>query len=143
MPQTTAIRSRELTQDDTRALEELSVRLGGAETVAQWSSLLERPGTIGIAAVSEGRIVGYAAGQVRGGFGMRDAAAWVEAFGVALERRGEGVGRELMGELLRRFGQAGATHVYTLVALHDQVLGPFFRQVGFRDEPLACLGRTL
>ena len=46
-------------------------------------------------------------------------------------------------DLLERFARNGATHVYTLVSVHDQVLAPFFRQVGFRDAPLQCLGRTL
>jgi len=143
MPATTAIRTRDLTGEDARSLAALSGRLGGTETAEQWASLLERSGAIAIGAIAEGRIVGYAAGEVRGGFGMPGAAAWLEAFGIELERRGEGIGRELVGELLRRSAQMGATHAYTLVPVHDQVLAPFFRQVGFRDEPLACLGRAL
>lgn len=143
MAQITAVRSRDLTTDDAAALAALSGRLGGSETEAQWSAFLRRPSAIALGAVADGRIVGYAAGEVRGGFGMPGPVGWLEAFGVEVERRGGGVGRTLLGELVERFAHGGATHVYTLVAVHDQVLAPFFRQVGFRDAPMACLGRAL
>lgn len=143
MPVTTQSKIRDLGADDAPALATLAVRLGGGETADQWAALLRRPRVIALGAVEDGRIVGYAAGEVRGGFGMPGAVAWLEAFGVEVERRGAGVGRLLVADLLERFARAGATHVYTLVAVHDQVLAPFFRQVGFRDEPLTCLGRTL
>ena len=137
------IRSRDLSLADAGRLAALSGRLGGGETEEQWRAFLQRDGAFAIGATAEGRVVGYAAGEVRSGFGMPAPAAWVEAFGVDLEHRGEGTGRQLLGELLRRFVAAGAAHAYTLVPLHDQVLGPFFRQHGFRDEPLECLGVVL
>lgn len=143
VPATTQPKTRDLTADDVPALAMLSLRLGGSETPEQWGAFLRRPRVIALGAIDDGRLVGYAAGEVRGGFGMPGAVAWLEAFGVEVERRGAGVGRLLVADLLERFARAGATHVYTLVAVHDQVLAPFFRQVGFRDEPLACLGRTL
>ena len=125
------------------ALAELSVRLGGSETEDQWRGFLERTNAVALGAVSDGRVVGYAAGEVRPGFGLPASVGWVETFGVELEHRGEGTGRHLLSELLRRFADAGVDRVYTLVPLHDPVLGPFFRQYGFRDEPLVCLGVTL
>ena len=134
------VRSRPLTAAEAGALAELSARIGGGETEEQWRSFLERDNAFALGAVADGHVVGYAAGEVRTGFGLPAPVGWVEAFGVDLEHRGEGTGRHLLSELLRRFADAGATHVYTLVPLHDQVLGPFFRQYGFRDEPLQCLG---
>lgn len=143
MPTVSQLRSRDLVADDAGALAALSGRIGGSETPAQWAAFLLRPSAIALGVVEEDRIVGYAAGEVRGGFGMPGPVAWLEAFGVELDRRGAGVGRLLIADLLERFTRHGATHAYTLVAVHDQVLAPFFRQVGFRDEPLACLGRSL
>lgn len=143
MPAVSLLRSRDLVADDAPALAALSGRIGGGETPAQWAAFLRRPSAIALGVVEEDRIVGYAAGEVRGGFGMTGAVAWLEAFGIELDRRGAGVGRMLLADLLQRFARDGATHVYTLVAVHDQVLAPFFRQVGFRDEPLVCLGRSL
>ena len=137
------IRSRDLHLTEAAALAELSTSLGGSETEEQWRALLERSNAVALGAVADGRIVGYAAGEVRTGFGLPAPVGWVEAFGVDLEHRGEGTGRHLLSELLRRFSDSGAAHVYTLVPVHDQVLGPFFRQYGFRDEPLVCLGVVL
>ena len=137
------VRSRDLSAADAGALAELAERLGGSETEDQWRAFLGRENAVALGAVSDGRVVGYAAGEVRTGFGLPAPVGWVEAFGVDLEHRREGTGRHLLGELLRRFADAGVEHVCTLVPVHDQVLGPFFRQYGFRDEPLACLGVVL
>jgi len=134
---------RPLVHADVDALAELSRRVGGVETAAQWEAFLLRPGSIALGAVADAGIVGYAAGEVRRGFGLVAPVGWVEAFGVDLDRRGEGIGRTLLGELLRRFSERDAAHVYTLVPVHDRVLAPFFRELGFRDEPLACLGCRL
>lgn len=142
-PPATAARSRALTIADAPELAALALRLGGSETAGQWASFLSRPAAIGIAAVADGAIVGYAAGEVRTGFGLPEPAGWVEAFGIGLEQRGHGVGRALLEDLLRRFIEAGATHVYTVVPVHDHSLAPFLRQLGFRDEPLSCLGHAL
>ena len=35
------------------------------------------------------------------------------------------------------------TALALLVAVHDRALAPFFRDVGFREEPLACLGTSV
>jgi ribosomal protein S18 acetylase RimI-like enzyme len=67
----------------------------------------------------------------------------VDAFGIDLSQRGQGVGRDLAVALLAELRAAGADHVYTLVPVHDRALGPFFRDLGFRDEPQVCLGRDL
>lgn len=143
MTSRTLLRTRDLSVADAEALGALSASLGGSETAQDWSALLARRTAVAVAAVADGRIVGYAAGEIRGGFGMAARAAWVEAFGIDLAHRGEGVGRQLLGELLRRFAASGAGHVYTIVPSHDRVLAPFFRELGFRDEPLACMGCAL
>jgi hypothetical protein len=53
------------------------------------------------------------------------------------------MGRSLLADFLERAARGGAARALTLVPVHDQILGPFLRLVGFRDEPLACLGRVL
>jgi GNAT superfamily N-acetyltransferase len=142
-PSSTQTKPRPLTVDDAEALAALSGKLGGSETADQWVAFFARPHAIGVGATFDGKIVGYAAGEVRTGFGLPRPVAWVEAFGIDLEHRGEGLGRSLLGDLLRRSAALGAAHVYTLVPVHDRVLAPFFRQLGFRDEPLTCLGCAL
>lgn len=134
---------RSLKAADAPELAALAAGLGGSETAAEWAALLARPATIGVAALSRDRIVGYAAGEVRAAFGLPAPAAWVEAFGIDLAERGRGLGRALLRELLDRFRDGGARHVYTVVPVHDRSMAPFFRQLGFRDEPLDCLGCDL
>ncbi|MBU6423991.1 MAG: GNAT family N-acetyltransferase [Chloroflexi bacterium] len=139
----TQLRPRSLTVADAEALAALSQKLGGSETVPQWVAFFGRPNAIAVGTIADGQVVGYAAGEVRTGFGLPKPVAWVEAFGIDLDHRGAGLGRTILGELLRRAAALGAAHVYTLVPVHDRVLAPFFRQLGFRDEPLSCLGCSL
>jgi GNAT superfamily N-acetyltransferase len=114
----------------------------GADT-EDWSERLARDGSVVVGAEIGGELAAYAAGDLRRSFGMDRTVGWVDAFGVDLRFRGHGLGRTLATRLLRRLRELGATHVYTIVPVHDQVMDPFFRELGFRDEPLACLGRDL
>lgn len=132
---------RDLRPTDAASLAELAQLLGSGETVDQWRQRL-RGGNIAIGAQLDGRLVGYATGAVRTAFGL-EPAGWVETFGVANAGRGQGLGRTLAAALFVRFRELGATHAYTLVAVHDRALAPFFRDVGFREEPLSCLGTVL
>jgi GNAT superfamily N-acetyltransferase len=127
---------------DLGRLAELSMRLG-ADTTRDWSTRLGRGGTVVVGAEIEGRLVAYAAAEVRRSFGRSTPAAWIDAFGVDLAYRGHGTGRALLAALLAQLRALGADHVFTLVRLHDRTLGPFFRELGFRDEPITPLGREL
>lgn len=134
---------RTLELSDLGAIGRLSALLGGLDTPADWRRRLRRgDGVVAIGAEDDGRLVGYVTGEVRAAFGL-GAAGWVDAFGVNNEWRGRGVGRSLASALLARCRELGASRVYTLVPLHDRTLAPFFRDLGFRDEPLSCLGRAL
>ena len=132
---------RELRATDIVALVELAGLLGSGETRHDWKLRLRRGSVVVIGAEADGRIVGYAAGIVRLAFGL-GTAGWVEAFGVDNAWRGRGLGRSLASSLFERFRELGAARVYTLLPLHDLALAPFFRDLGFREEPLVCLGRT-
>jgi ribosomal protein S18 acetylase RimI-like enzyme len=141
MQTTVAPTIRDLRTTDAASLAALAQLLGSAETVDQWRQRL-RGANVAIGAEQDGRLVGYAIGAVRTAFGL-DPAGWVESFGVANAWRGRGLGRILAAALFTRFRELGATHAYTLVAVHDRALAPFFRDVGFREEPLACLGTSV
>jgi len=131
-----------LDKPDLVRLGELSARLG-ADTTKDWSGRLGRSGTVVVGAELDGRLVAYVAAEVRRSFGRPTPGAWIDAFGVDLAYRGHGIGRSLLAALLSRLRSLGADHVFTLVPLHDRTIGPFFREVGFRDEPITPLGREL
>lgn len=133
---------RELRATDVVALVELAELLGSGEARHDWTLRLRRSSVVVIGAEEDGRMVGYAAGTVRSAFGL-GCAGWVEAFGVDNAWRGRGLGRSLATTLFARLRELGAARVYTLVPLHDLVLAPFFHDLGFREEPLVCLGRTI
>ena len=136
-----ALTIRELRATDVVALVKLAELLGSGETQRDWKLRLRRSSVVVIGAEEDGRMVGYAAGTVRPVFGL-GTAGWVEAFGVDNAWRGRGLGRSLASTLFARFRALGAVRVYTLLPLHDLVLAPFLHDLGFRDEPLVCLGRT-
>ncbi|MEX2047538.1 MAG: GNAT family N-acetyltransferase [Chloroflexota bacterium] len=141
----TVVRAPLIIALDTRdliRLGELSARLG-ADSAQDWAGRLGRPGAIIIGAEFDGRLVAYAAAEVRRSFGRATPAAWIDAFGVDLAYRGHGIGRSILAELLSRLRSVGADHVFTLVPLHDRTMAPFFRELGFRDEPITPLGREL
>lgn len=127
---------------DVEPLGDLSSRIG-VETVVDWTRRLDRTGTVIVGAELDGKLVGYAAAEVRRSFGRATPGAWIDAFGVDLAYRGHGIGRSLLTALLARLRERGADHVFTLVPVHDRTMAPFFRELGFRDEPLAPLGRDL
>jgi ribosomal protein S18 acetylase RimI-like enzyme len=131
----------ELRATDIVALVELAGLLGSGETRHDWKLRLRRSPVVVIGAEEDGRMVGYAAGTVRSAFGL-GTAGWVEAFGVDNAWRGRGLGRSLASTLFERFRELGAARVYSLLPLHDLVLAPFFHDLGFREEPLVCIGRT-
>ena len=134
--------TRDLRPPDVAALVALGDVLRAGEDADSWRRRLADGAIIAIGAERDGELVGYAAGAVRTSFGL-EAAGWIEAFGVSSRSRGYGVGRLLATELLARFRAAGARHAYTLAPVHDLALEPFFRDLGFREEPLVALGRTL
>ena len=131
-----------LDKPDLVRLGDLSARLG-ADSPRDWSGRLGRSGTVIVGVELEGRLVAYAAAEVRRSFGRATPAAWIDAFGVDLAYRGHGVGRTLLAALMSRLRSLGADHVFTLVPLHDRTMAPFFRELGFRDEPITPLGREL
>jgi GNAT superfamily N-acetyltransferase len=133
---------RTLGPADAPRIAAISIALG-VETFADWSRRLARDGSVVVGAEVGGELAGYAAGDVRRSFGLDGAVGWIDAFGVDLRFRGHGLGRTLAASLLGRLRDLGATHVYTIVPVHDQAMDPFFRELGFRDEPLSCLGREL
>ena len=134
---------RELRPADVAAIVALASLLGSAESAVDWKHRLRRgSGVVAIGAEDGGRLVGYAAGEVRAAFGLRPTG-WVEAFGIDNAWRGRGLGRRVAEALIERLRDQGAEHLGTVLPLHDRSLGPFFRDLGFREEPLVCLGRTV
>ena len=140
---TEAVTFRDLRPADIGVVVALAGLLGSTESPAHWRQRLRRgSGTVAIGAEADGRLVGYAVGVVNAAFGLRPTG-WVESFGVDNAWRGRGLGRRVALELIARFKDLGAERASTLLPLHDLALAPFFRDLGFREEGLACFGRSV
>jgi GNAT superfamily N-acetyltransferase len=133
---------RALTPDDAPRLTRLLAVLGTESR----DELLARPrrhDLIVLGAEHYGDLIAYAAGDVRPSLGVDGATGWVDAFGIALPYRGEGVARALVVELIGRLRHRGAARVCAALPLHDRTIGPFLRRLGFREAALSCLVRDL
>lgn len=128
---------------DAAAVAALARRLGWPGDPPEWSRVISRRDAIAVGLEIEGALAGYAVATVRLAFGIGVPVGWIEHFGVDVTRRGSGVGRALSDALLARLREAGVRRVATLVPLHDRELAPFFREIGFSEEPRLCLGREL
>lgn len=90
---------------------------------------------VGLAAVDEGRLVGYLLGEVRAFEFGSEPCGWVFAVGVAEPYLRRGVARRLLGAAIRRFRGAGLDLVRTMVRRNDVPVLSFFRAAGFAGGP--------
>ncbi len=91
-------------------------------------------------AEADGRIVGFAFGEVRAGeFGLEEPTGWVEVLGVDPDLRNRSIAQRLADSLFRRFRELGATRVRTLVEEDAKGLLGFFEATGFRTGNLVSL----
>jgi GNAT superfamily N-acetyltransferase len=92
-------------------------------------------------AVVGGRTVAEARGEL---CACADGAeAWIDDVHVDPDARGDGVARRVVAALMAELRRRGVVEVYTLVHRSDATLAPFFRELGFRERPYACLGCSL
>jgi ribosomal protein S18 acetylase RimI-like enzyme len=72
-----------------------------------WRRMLERhledSHGVGFVAVREGKVVGFAIGEMKGeGFGLRQSG-WIEVVGVDPQAMGEGIGKAMIEKLFESF----------------------------------------
>jgi ribosomal protein S18 acetylase RimI-like enzyme len=90
------------------------------------------PHSICLAAPVGDRLAGFLVAEVRGvEFGEGEPVGWVEVVGVDPEFQGQGIGRALGPEALRRLRRRGAKRVKTLVAWDAGEMIAYFRTLGF------------
>lgn len=100
----------------------------------------------GAALVAIADIGGRTVGEARAELCARadgGVEAWIDEVRVDPQSRGGGIARRLVAALMSELKRRGALEVYTLVHRSDTTLVPFFRDLGFRERPYACLGCSL
>lgn len=85
-----------------------------------------------LAAVVDGRVVGFIVGEIRPWeFGEDREVGWIRVVGVDPDIQGEGVGRLLGERLLRVFRSRGVRRARTLVEWDAGDVIAYFRSLGF------------
>ncbi len=142
--ETGEVRIRPLQDYDLGGIVALDEKISGNYRPDIWETRLSyymrRDPEGSYVAESDGRVVGFMLGEVRSGeFGLEEPCGWIESLGVDPSCRGRSVGRRLAEEILRTFGERGATRVRTLVSDDMKEIRSFFDSIGFTPEPLTTL----
>lgn len=135
------MRLRRYREADQAAVLDLWLRSGigrpWLDLRAEISEKRRRDRSLFLVAARSARIVGVVMGAYDGRRG------WVYHLAVAPERRGEGIGRALMGELERRMAQLGVVKVNLQVRHDNAEVLSFYEHLGYRDERLTSFGKWL
>jgi ribosomal protein S18 acetylase RimI-like enzyme len=134
----TAVRIRNLSPLDADRVIEIDARHTGERKPRYWQRVLakflppEEPAErVGLAAIDDGRLVGYLLGEVRAFEFGSEACGWIFSVAVEPELSRSGVASELLAEACRRFRAGGITTIRTMVRRADVPVLSFFRSSGF------------
>lgn len=143
-----SVRIRELEDTDLGGIVALDEKIGGRYRPEVWEDRLNyyyrRDPEACFVAESDGRVVGFMLGEMRGGeFGLEEPTGWIEVLGVDPERQGGGVGRRLADAMLEHFRDSGAVKVRTLVDEGMEGIADFFAALGFEPAPIQAFVKTV
>jgi ribosomal protein S18 acetylase RimI-like enzyme len=142
------VRIRPLTELDIEAVTRIDERVSGRYRPDVWEQrvgyYLRRDPESSQVAESDGAVVGFMLGEVRGGeFGLEEPTGWVEFFGVDPAARGRDIGRGLLDALLAHFRHRDAHIARTIVAQSDREIAGFIAAMGFTEAPLTAYEKRL
>lgn len=100
-------------------------------------------GSVGLAAVVDGRLAGYLLGEVRDFEFGSEPCGWIFAIGVDTADQRAGLGARLLREARRLFATADVRTVRTMVRRDDVPLLSFFRASGFALGPFVQMETDL
>jgi N-acetylglutamate synthase-like GNAT family acetyltransferase len=141
------IELREFSRSDIPDMVAIQQAITKAEVSGAWIRMIERHlennRGMGFVAVREGKIVGFAIGEVKdAGFGVPESG-WVVVVGVEPQAMGEGVGKAMIDKLFDAFRQRNISNVYTAVRWDAGDMLSFFKALGFGQSEFINLTRQL
>jgi ribosomal protein S18 acetylase RimI-like enzyme len=113
------------------------VHVGMSDTREEIAKKLQRDPDLSLVAEADGHLVGTVIGGYDGRRGM------VYHLAVAENRRGRGVGQELMAELEARLKAKGCLKYYLLVTPQNRRVIEFYEQLGWGIMPNAIMGKEI
>ncbi|MHB8762863.1 MAG: GNAT family N-acetyltransferase [Deferrisomatales bacterium] len=141
------IELREFGQTDIPEMVAIQRAITKKRVPRTWTRMVERHlesgHGLGFVALRDGKIVGFAIGEVKGeGFGVPQSG-WIEVVGVDPHAMGEGVGKAMIEKLLESFRRKKITNAYTAVRWDSVDMLSFFKSVGFGRSDFINLVRPL
>jgi GNAT superfamily N-acetyltransferase len=141
------IEVREFGRADIPEMVAIQRAITKKEVSGAWTRMIERhlDGHLGMGfvAVREGKVVGFAIGEVKdAGFGVPESG-WVVVVGVEPQAMGEGVGKAMIEKLFESFRRRNITNVYTAVRWDAGDMLSFFKALGFGQSEFINLTRQL
>ncbi|MBI5444763.1 MAG: GNAT family N-acetyltransferase [Deltaproteobacteria bacterium] len=138
---------REFAHSDIPAMVAIQRAITKKEVSEAWTRMIERHlddrQAMGFVAVRDGKIVGFAIGEVKGaGFGVPESG-WIVVVGVEPQAMGEGVGKAMIDKLFDSFRERNVTNVYTAVRWDAGDMLSFFKALGFGQSEFINLTRKL
>ncbi|MBI5419144.1 MAG: GNAT family N-acetyltransferase, partial [Deltaproteobacteria bacterium] len=134
---------RRMHTQDTDAVLRINEKIIGRPHEAQWESRiidsLTRNPLGCLVAESEGKIVGFILGDIRGWEFAIPKSGWIEIVGVDPEYQGRGVARVLIEKLGMYFRNHNVDRIMTMVNWNDVDLVGFFRALGFERSEFIIL----
>ncbi len=136
---------RRMRTQDAEAVLRIDEKITGTPHEAQWESriiehLSNNP--LGcLVAESQGKVVGFIFGEIRGWEFAIPKSGWIEIVGVDPEFQGKGVARALIEKLHVYFRNHNVVRVMTMVNWNDGGLVSFFRALGFERSDFIILDK--
>ncbi|MBI5577173.1 MAG: GNAT family N-acetyltransferase [Deltaproteobacteria bacterium] len=134
---------RRMSPQDTESILKINEKITGRPHEAQWESriidLLARNPLGCLVAESEGTVVGFVLGDIRGWEFAIPKSGWIEIVGVDPDCQGKGVARALIEKLGIYFRNHNVEQVLTMVNWNDAGLVGFFRALGFERSEFIVL----
>ena len=145
--ETHGIAVAEASTADLAELVALDARITGFARADFWKDLfrqLETSETLYVlVAKSDGKMIGYALGEVRSWPVRAPACGWLYAIGVEKEHRLHKSASALMTELIAKFKKSGVGTIRTVIDVDDNLLMSFLRSFGMTAGPFVELELTL
>ena len=104
---------------------------------------LKKQEAVGFVASTEGRVLGFIIGEIKGeSFGL-EQSGWIEVVGVHPSHMGIGIGRILAEKLFEFFQKKGIRDIYTTVRWDAGDMLSFFKAIGFDRSTFINLRKHL
>jgi len=143
------LRIRTVKAADLPAVVALDATVTGLHKAAYWQRVFRRYGLKGqgqrhfLVAERDGRVCGFAIGEVRDWEFGAPPCGWLFAIDVMPSARQAGVGGRLLAELAQRFRREGVGSLRTMTASDNSLIQSFFRSQGMRAGHLLPLEMDL